>query len=274
MLDIKRVRVASIMTAVLSLLAFYASLRGVFYPQLYTDLLATGAITEFLVAGSIAQDIISLPASAMLLLLSMYLMMRPAVKPFITALGLAGYFLYGYGLYAFQGGYTSLYLLYLAIFGLSLYSLIVGLLAFRSESLVGIDMPPRLRTAIAFFLLAILAILVPLWLVKISGPIAQHIPPDTYGVFVLDLGVVFPAFAIIAYLLLRGSPWGDILAGVALIKILTLCFSVAFGEWFGPLYRHAAPDYTVMFLFIGLSLVSAGLSWGYFRRMQIPDSGL
>lgn len=53
MLEIKRVRVTSIMTALLSLLAFYASLRGIFYPNLYTDLLATGAITEFLVAGSI-----------------------------------------------------------------------------------------------------------------------------------------------------------------------------------------------------------------------------
>jgi len=273
MLDIKRVRVASIMTAVLSLLAFYASLRGVFYPQLYTDLLATGAITEFLVAGSIAQDIISLPASAMLLLLSMYILMRPAVKPFITSLGLAGYFLYGYGLYAFQGGYTSLYLLYLAIFSLSLYSLIAGLLAFHSESLAGINMPPRLRAAIAAFLLSILAILVPLWLVKISGPIAQHIPPDTYGVFVLDLGVVFPAFAIIAYLLLRRRPWGDILGGVALIKVLTLCFSVAFGEWFGPLYRHTSPDYTIMLIFIVLTIVSVFLSWVYFRLLQVPDLG-
>jgi len=273
MLDIKRVRVVSVMTAFLSLLAFYASLRGVFYPQLYTDLLATGAITEFLVAGSIAQDIISLPASAMLLLLSMYLLARPSVKPFIIALGLAGYFLYGYGLYAFQGGYTSLYLLYLAIFGLSLYSLITGLLAFRSETLAGINMPLRLRTAIAAFLLSILAILVPLWLIRISGPIAQHIPPDTYGVFVLDLGVVFPAFAIIAYLLLRGRPWGDLLAGVALIKILTLCFSVAFGEWFGPLYRHAAPDYTIMLIFAGLTLISLALSWAYLRQLQVPDLG-
>ncbi|MEQ8236197.1 MAG: hypothetical protein ABRQ23_05435 [Syntrophomonadaceae bacterium] len=273
MLNINRVRVTAIMTAVLSLLAFYASLRGVFYPQLYTDLLATGAITESLVAGSIAQDIISLPASAMLLLLSMYLLVRPVVKPLIAALGLAGYFLYGYGLYAFQGGYTSLYLIYLAIFSLSLYSLIVGLLSFRSEVLGGVDMPPRLRTAAAFFLLAILAILVPLWLVKISGPIAQHIPPDTYGVFVLDLGVIFPAFAIIAYLLMRRRPWGDVLAGVALIKILTLCFSVAFGEWFGPLYRQVSPDYTIMFIFIGLTLVSLALSWSYFRQMQIPDLG-
>jgi len=61
----------------------------------------------------------------------------------------------------------------------------------------------------------------------------EHIPQDTYGVFVLDLGIVFPAIAITATMLIRGKPFGNILAGVILMKAFTVCLAWGFAEWYG-----------------------------------------
>lgn len=97
-------------------------------------------------------------------------------------------------------------------------------------------MPGALRKAISIFLIVILVILVPGWLLKMMPDLAKHIPGDTYGVYILDLCLVFPAFGIIAVQLLRNKPFGNILAGVALLKGLTLCLSWAFSELTAPLY--------------------------------------
>jgi len=102
----------------------------------------------------------------------------------------------------------------------------------------------------------IFLVLVPIWLALIIPDIEKHIPSDTYAVFVLDLGVVFPALGIIAAQLWQNKPFGNILAGVALFKALTISLSVAFGEWFNPYYGGFQANYTGIAIFTGLTVVS------------------
>ena len=268
MINIQKSRLTAIMTLILSLLALYASLTGVLDKNLYTDVFFAGSLSRTLISGSLAQDTISIPLSLLLAVLSLLFLKYPGYKTFIAILGLTGYFFYGYGLYAMQGQYTSIYLIYLAVFGLSIYSMIWGLTSFEPDVVKQTRLPGALRMSISIFLIVILLVLVPVWLLRITPDIAKHIPGDTYAVFVLDLCVVFPAFGIIAAQLLQNKPFGNILAGVALFKTLTICLSVAFGEWFVPLREGFQVDYGMITIFSALTLFSFMLGVLYLLNLK------
>jgi hypothetical protein len=272
MLNISKSRLTTVMTLILSLLALYASLAGELDKNLYKDLFLAGSISKFLMAGSLAQDMISIPLSLILAILSVVFLKAQGYKTFIAIMGLTGYFFYGYGLYAMQGQYTSIYLIYLAIFGLSIYSLIFGLTSFKPEAVKQTHLPGALSKAIGIFLMVILLVLIPVWLVKITFDIAKHIHGEVYGVFILDLAVVFPALGIIAARLLRKKPFGNILAGVALMKALTICLSVAFGEWFGPFYGGFHVNYGNLAIFSVLTVTSLVLFVLYMFKLKTEES--
>ena len=229
--NINRSRMTAGMTLVLSFLVLYACLAGILDKSIYEDVLSTGTITKFLLAGSVSQDMIFIPLALLLALFSILYLKRNGIKTFITILGLTGNFFYGYGLYSMQGQYTTLYLIYLTIFGLSIYSIIFGLLSFTPEFAVIASLPRTLRICTSIFLYSIVIMLGLVWLIRIIPDIARHIPQDIYGVFVLDLGIVFPAIAITATMLIQSKPFGNILAGVVLVKVFTVCLSWGFGEW-------------------------------------------
>jgi len=85
-----------------------------------------------------------------------------------------------------------------------------------------------------------------IWLIRISPDIARHIPQDTYGVYVLDLGIVFPAIAISATMLIRRKPYGNLFAGVALMKAFTVCLSWGFGELYQRIYGDIQGSYEML----------------------------
>ncbi|MGI6084113.1 MAG: hypothetical protein ACOYIF_01550 [Acetivibrionales bacterium] len=223
--NIQRSRITAIMTLILLVLALSACLAGIFIERIYKDVLSVGTITKLLLVGSRAQDIISIPLALLLTLLSVLFLKRRGYKTFITIIGLTVYFFYGYGLYVMQGQYTSIYLIYLVIFGLSIYSIVLGLLSFTPKLIIKASIPKALRISISIFLYSIVLILGLVWLFRITPDISRHIPQDTYGVFILDLEIVFPAISIIATKLIWNKSFGNILAGVALMKVFTVCLS-------------------------------------------------
>lgn len=249
-----------------SLLALFASLAGIFSSAVYRDLIPTGAITEYLILGSVVQDIITVPVS-IALFSSSILYIRSGDSRILTAMaGLLSYIFYGYALYSIQGQYTSLYLVYLAIFGASAYGLmfIVPKLVLMS-GYTGV--PRGLRRGIAGFLLLILAVLGPVWIMRMQPDIAGRAPGELYGVFLLDLAVVFPAFGIIAYHLIRNNAAIDLLTGAALVKVFTLCLSVGLGEFIKPSFGFPQ-DMAMTAIFITLTIVSAILSVLVFKKLK------
>ena len=255
-LNINRSRITAIMTLILSVLALFASLAGIFFESIYNDVLSVGTITEFLLVGSVAQDIISVSLALLLTLLSVLFLKRSGYKTFITIIGLTGYFFYGYGLYVMQGQYTSIYLIYLTIFSLSIYSIVFGLLSFTNELIIKTSIPKALRMSISIFLYSIVLMLGLVWLLRIMPDISRHIPQATYGVFILDLGVVFPAITITATKIIRSKPLGNILAGVALIKIITVCLSWGFAELYTRIYGNTQGGYDMLVIPTILTIIS------------------
>ncbi len=266
-MNIVRSRIMALMTIVLSILVLYSAVRGIVDERLYGDVLAAGSLTEALARGSVAQDYISIPLSVLLIVLSILFLIRPGHKKLIGIIGLTGNFFYGYGLYVMQAQYTSIYLVYLAIFSLSLYSMILGLTSFELQAVAEYHLPKATRFAIAVFLFFILGVLVPGWLMRISPAIANHRAEGAYGVFILDLGIVFPALALSAVKLIQGRPFGTVFGGVALIKALTVCLSWGFGEWF-MVFNGFKGDNSMIAISSTLTVVSLLLIILYLMKLR------
>jgi len=268
MLNQKSSRISAIMALVLSVLAIFSSVLGVLDSQLYRDLLQTGVISEKLMVGSVAQDIISILMGIVLLVLSIVFLKYKGLHTFICVIGLAWYFFYAYGLYVMQGNYTSIYLVYLTIFGLSIYSMIWGLVSFNKSFIEKITLSRKLSISIAIFLGFILFILFPVWILKILPDISKHIPGETYGVYILDLCIVFPAFLQIAIMLLKKNRFANILAGIALIKTFTLCLSWGFGECYTPIILNTEINYGMASISGLLTITSLILLILYFHNLN------
>ena len=255
-MDVRNGKRTAIMMLILSVLALFASLKGVFDPTLYHEVYLAGTIPEDLIWGSQAQDIISILFAVILAVFTLLFLKNESMKKYIIMLGLTWYFFYAFGLYTIQGQYTSIYLVYLAIFGLSFYSLAYGILGINPAEAYRYEIPSGLRTAIGTFLYVMIAFLYPVWIMGMIPDIASHVPGQTYAVFILDLCLIFPAVGIIAYLLLRKKPLGVILAGVAILKIFTLCLSWTFGELTNPL---AGNTFTPEMAILSSTLTICGL---------------
>ena len=245
-ISIQRGRLTAIIMLIMSVLIIFACLEGILNESIYNDVLSSGIITKFLLVGSRAQDIIFIPLAVLQAFLSVLFLRRPCYKLLITIIGLCATFFYGYALYVMQGQYTSIYLVYLAIFSLSIYSIVLGLLSFPAEFMAKTSLSKGLHRSISLFLYSIVFMLGIIWLIRISPDIARHIPQDTYGVYVLDLGIVFPAIAISATMLIRRKPYGNLFAGVALMKAFTVCLSWGFGEQYQRIYGDSQGSYEML----------------------------
>lgn len=254
------------------LLSLFASVVSLVDPRVYQEVVQAGTISKFLSFASSVQDFISVPAALALSVLSVKQLRQRRdslqIKLLMVMTGLALYLFYGYGLYVIQGQYTSLYLVYLAIFSSMLYGVIAGIVLLIQNSSTIIQISKPLRRVIAGFLLFILVVLIPVWILRMQHDLFSRAPGEVYGVFVLDLGIVFPAFAIVTWQLFRNTKVGTVLAGAALIKTLTLCLSVALGEILKPLYGFGQ-DVGMVIIFTILTVVSGALSVLFLRKLKV-----
>jgi hypothetical protein len=86
-------------------------------------------------------------------------------------------------------------------------------------------------------------------------------------VHVFDLALVLPAFVLAAVMLLRGRPWGYVLAGMLLVKASTVGLWVAVMIWFSARQGIGTPPaYTA--LFVALTLAGVALSWRFLARID------
>jgi len=261
-------RIVAILSLLIAGLSIWATLEGIADEELYNQVYWSGSLSKRLIYGSRAQDFVSLPVALILLVCSILHLSKKDYISLIILTGLAGYFFYAYGLYTLQGQYTSLYLVYMAIFGLSIYALIFGLTSFTRKLAEKLHLQKWLRISVATFFLMIVLFLAPIWIIQMIPDISNHRPSDTYAVYLLDLSIIFPAFAIIALFLLRKKTYGTILAGVMLFKVLTLTLSVAIGEWYLPLHMNGMPNYPMILFFSLLTLISLILLFFYIRQIR------
>ena len=206
-----------------ALLVLLASASGILLKNIYARETPSWA------AQAIGQDIVNLVA-VVVLCIAAYFVNKGSVKAFLIWSGVLLYLIYAYVIYAFDVHLNSLFLVYVAILGLSFYALVGSVIHIHLASLhVSFSATTKARLVSVFFLVLGILFYV-LWLREdIPALITGTIPPSvtqanlpTNPVHILDLGLYLPAMLMTALLLWRRKLLGYLLAGPLLVfSILT-----------------------------------------------------
>lgn len=177
-------------------------------------------------------DAVTLMVGLPLLVVSTWLAFRGSLRGRLLVTGTLGFFLYTYMSMAMLTSYNSLFLVYVALFTLSLFAFILCMMSFDLDELperFSSSLPRGWIAALLFFVGGFLTLA---WLGRIVPPLLQSQTPTlenttTLVIQAMDLGLVVPLAVLAGVLLLRRSPWGYLLASVALLKGITMGLAVS-----------------------------------------------
>jgi hypothetical protein len=223
-------------------------------------------------AQGIGQDSATLLVGIPLLIVGVVLARKGSLRGQLLLAGGLGYMLYTYTSYAFLSAYNEFFLIYVALFSLSLFAFILAMsgIDVNRISRASGRMP---RRGIAIFLALLAAFLGMAWLGRIVPPLLAGTPPlglEAYTTLViqaLDLGIIVPASAITAILLWQKRPWGYALACVLLVKGLMMgaaLIAMIIGQILAGL--SVSPFETVMFS--GIALAALAFTIITFRNIE------
>lgn len=265
---LRNLRTNRVLWILLALLALAAALVGVIRPRVYDQVVSIEVI-----AGVISQDLVTIAAALIVLALALWVK-EDSVTGQIVALGLAAYLWYGYGIYVIEQIYTALYLLYMAVFGLSFYTMVYGVASIRTQVLQQVELPRSIRLGSVGFSLLSPLVFYPLWISALL-PLMQtgRKLESLYSVYILDLCFVMPAFVILAVQALWRRPLGVLLTPAMYILGVTLLFPVGIGELYKP--RYGLPvDTGGLVLYLGLSAMFLILAVVYLLSLNVGKDAL
>ncbi len=211
------------LTLAIAVLVLIASGAGLFIKSIYAR------ETTFWTVQAYGQDIANLVAAAALLIAA-YFVSRGSVKAFLVWMGVLLSLIYPYVIYAFDIHFNSLFLVYVAIVGLSFYTLVGSMMRLHLDSLQPYFAANTKVRPVSAFLMLVAVLFYFLWLGEdipalLTGKIPQSVIENgllTNPVHVLDIGLYLPAMIITSILLWRRKLLGYIFAIPLLVfSILT-----------------------------------------------------
>lgn len=179
-----------------------------------------------------ANDVITLFLALPLLGVSFWLTQKGSLRGRLLLTGTLGFILYTYITMSFGAAYNPFFLIYVALFSLSLFAFVLSMMSFDVDALparFSQKLPRKWIAGLLFFAAAFLSLA---WLGRIAQTFTPGAVPaleNTTSMFIqaMDLGIVVPVCVFSAVLLLRRSAWGYLLASVGLVKFLTLGTAVS-----------------------------------------------
>jgi hypothetical protein len=194
----------------LSVKSIYAGLTPVFFPQ------------------ALAQDIANLVIVAPIWLILVVLTLRGSLRAYLSWLGVLSFTVYNYVIYTFSIPFGSLFLLWVAVFGISLYALIGGIAAVHHDVVKSRFTSTRAIKVVAWFLIIAAILFTFLWLSEDLPALLSGIRPQsladmalpTNPVHILDLAFFLPGILLTGVLLLKGKPLAYTLAPSAIIFLI------------------------------------------------------
>jgi hypothetical protein len=177
-------------------------------------------------------DLITLVVGLPLLAVATWLAFRGSLRGRLLLSGTLAFFLYTYMSMSMLTSYNSLFLVYVILFGLSLYAFILSLMAVDVETLPRHFSPHLPHRWIAGVLFLVGGFLTLAWLGRIGAPLLQGQTPalentTTLVIQAMDLVLIAPLAFIAGILLLRRAAWGYLLASLAVLKGLTMALGVS-----------------------------------------------
>ena len=240
---------------------------GLFARGLYRD-------NDNLLAQAIGQDLVSLVVVLPALIASAWGARRGSPGAWLVWLGAMGYLVYSYVTYAFAIRYNTLFLVYVALLGCSVYALIGGLAATDQAGIRARFTPRTPVRGVSLYLAVVVVLFYLKWLSEIvpallAGAVPQSVTDTgtpTNVVYVVDMAWLLPALAIAAALLWRRQALGYTLAGALLTHLLLLLLAIVSMALF-QVWQGQAEAVGGVALFGVLSAATLGMLLWYLRGL-------
>lgn len=178
-------------------------------------------------------DFIALILGMPLLIVSTIIAFRGSLRGRLLLTGTMGFFLYTYLSMSMLTAYNMLFLVYVALFTMSLYAFILCMLSFDLQDLPRHFSDELPRGWIAGVLFAVGGFLCLAWVGRVVPELLNAQTPaalentTTRVIQALDLSLIVPLVVLAGILLLKRSAWGYLLASVAILKGLTMALAVS-----------------------------------------------
>ncbi|MBK9925070.1 MAG: hypothetical protein IPP66_07235 [Anaerolineales bacterium] len=176
----------------------------------------------------VGQDIVTLLIGIPLLATGILLTRKGTLRGQLLLTGVLGYFLYTYASMCFLTAFNPFFLIYVALFSLSLFSFILSMKSLDVDEITRHIQDGFPRRAIATYFIIVAVFLSLAWLGLVASPSLTWTPPNglesaiTMVIQAMDLGVIVPTALLTAFLLIKKQAWGYALSSVMLLKILTM----------------------------------------------------
>jgi len=217
------------LSIVAALLAIAGNVIALSVKSIYADL------TPAFLPQALAQDIANLAVVSPMWLVLAVLAWRGSLRAYLLWLGVLTFTVYNYVIYTFSIPFGSLFLLWVAVFGMSIYSLIGGVTAVDHQVVESFFASRRAIQVVAWFLIITAILFCLLWLSEDLPALLSNTRPQslvdlalpTNPVHILDLGFFLPAV---------------IATGVMLIKRKSLAYTLV-------------PSFIVFLILIGIPVL-------------------
>ncbi|MDZ7792959.1 MAG: hypothetical protein U5P10_04480 [Spirochaetia bacterium] len=207
------------LSVIIIILSTIASMGGIFIKDLYQD--------NFLVtSGWYGNDFVTLFLAVPMLAISLMLSKRGSQRAQLVLLGMFFYTLYNYAFYLFGAAFNSLFLIYVALFTLSIYTLIFGVSSLNLK-VVTDQFSSKTPTKIISGYMIIVSVLLGAFHVSLSlkyvftGQIPEFLillDKSTNIISALDLSLTVSLGLLGAFWLWKRQQWGYVVAVIWNVK--------------------------------------------------------
>jgi hypothetical protein len=213
-----------------------------------------------------------------ILVVSMWLVTRGAVRPLITWLGAATYLLYNAVLFLIATPFNALFLFYVALFGLSLWTVVLLLHELDMDDFARRFSPRFPVRMLAAYLGGIAVLNALAWLAGAVPGLFAHGQPKflegtgliTMPTYVQDLAFWLPLTLVVAVWLWQRRPWGIVLAGALIVYGFIEAIGVATDQAFGHAADASSPVVSTAAIpaFLVLALIELVAFYLYIRAVR------
>lgn len=212
-------RTAYILSIIITVLLIIVSAGGLFVDGLYQD-------NPWVTTQLQGNDLVTLIVAVPLLVAGMYFTKRGSDRGLLIWMAMLGYTLYGYGFYLFGATFNDVFLVYVALFSLSIFALVAGLIRLDAAAIAKQFKTSTPIRWICGYMMLVAVFLGILWTAQSVGFIASGTLPQvivdsghpTSIVFALDLALLVPCMVLGAVWLWQRKPWGYVLSAIMVLK--------------------------------------------------------
>jgi hypothetical protein len=221
-----------LMTMIIVVLTLVATIGGLFIGDLYRD------NSSFALNAWYANDLIVLGIGLPLMCAALVLSIRGSLRGQLIWLGMINFTIYKYSYYLFGAALNSFFIIYVALFSLSLFTLVFGLIYLDYNKIEKSFTKKTPVKGISIFMILLALTLGAAWISQwvffvITGETPQiMINLDSINNLVasLDLTLVVPLFFVAAFYLWKSKPIGYVLTIMLNVKGFVYNLILIFGS--------------------------------------------